>query len=151
MERASAEGLGVCLLGARPEVIAEAAAQLSRRHPGLDLCGAFHGHFGAGEAADVARTVRESGAQALFVGMGVPRQEHFLEEHWDKLGVTFAMGVGGSFDVVAGRLRRAPRLLQHVGLEWAFRLSQEPRRLFLRYLVTNFTFLALLARALLRR
>jgi N-acetylglucosaminyldiphosphoundecaprenol N-acetyl-beta-D-mannosaminyltransferase len=81
--------------------------------------------------------------------MGVPRQEIFLEEQWERLGVAMAIGVGGSFDVLAGVRRRAPLWLQTVGMEWLFRLAQEPRRLFRRYLVTNAQFAWALLTALL--
>jgi len=78
--------------------------------------------------------------------MPTPRKERFLAEHLDGLGVTFAMGVGGSFDVVAGITSRAPRWMQQLGLEWAHRLLQEPRRMFRRYLVGNSRFIALTLR-----
>jgi N-acetylglucosaminyldiphosphoundecaprenol N-acetyl-beta-D-mannosaminyltransferase len=77
--------------------------------------------------------------------MGVPRQEYFIEEQWERLGARVAIGVGGSFDVIAGIRKRAPRFAQKLGLEWAYRLAQEPRRLFMRYLVTNSQFLGLIA------
>jgi len=150
-DRAPRHGLRVGLLGATADVVEAAATRLRRSHPGLDLCGAFQGYFSPEEAPQMAHAVRACRAQILFVGMGVPRQEVFLEDHWDALGVPCAMGVGGSFDVIAGRQTRAPKLVQRAGLEWAFRLAQEPRRLFVRYLVTNTLFLVLLARALARR
>jgi len=95
-----------------------------------------------------AQAVAASGAKILVVAMGVPRQEYFIEEYWDRLGVSFAIGVGGSFDVLAGLRKRAPEIVQRVGMEWAFRLVQEPRRLWKRYLVTNARFLSLISREL---
>jgi len=83
--------------------------------------------------------------------MGVPRQEWFIEEHWDRLGVPFAIGVGGSFDVLAGLRARAPVIVQRLGLEWMFRLAQEPGRLWKRYLVTNAQFLYLMSREIISR
>jgi len=83
--------------------------------------------------------------------MGVPRQEMFIDKHWDRLGVAVAMGVGGSFDVLSGSLSRAPRWMQKYGLEWTYRLRQEPVRLFRRYLVTGGQFAALLACSLMAR
>jgi len=138
--RAAAEGFGVYLLGARRPVVAAAAAALRARHPGLRIAGVADGYFGATDAAERARAIRESGAQILLVGMGVPRQEYFLEEQWDRLGVNLAVGVGGSFEVLAGVRTRAPRWCQRAGLEWAWRLGQEPGRLWHRYLVTNAQF-----------
>jgi len=87
----------------------------------------------------------------LFVAMSSPRKELFLDEYGAFLGVPFAMGVGGAIDVVAGHTRRAPGLLQRLGLEWLYRLAQEPRRLAPRYVSTNSRFAGLLARALARR
>jgi N-acetylglucosaminyldiphosphoundecaprenol N-acetyl-beta-D-mannosaminyltransferase len=81
--------------------------------------------------------------------MGVPRQEYFIQEHWAELKVPFAIGVGGSFDVLAGLRSRAPVVVQRLGLEWMFRLVQEPRRLWKRYLVTNAQFIYLMSRELL--
>jgi N-acetylglucosaminyldiphosphoundecaprenol N-acetyl-beta-D-mannosaminyltransferase len=90
--------------------------------------------------------VAESRAEILFVGMGVPRQECFIEEQWEHLGARVVIGVGGSFEIIAGVRKRAPFYVQQSGFEWAYRLAQEPRRLFRRYLVTNFQFLGLMAR-----
>lgn len=97
-----------------------------------------------------ADVIRAAGTDILFVAMGVPRQEEFIEEHWDRLGVGIAIGVGGSFDVLAGLRARAPNWVQRIGMEWFYRLIQEPRRLFVRYLVTNSQFVCLVAAAMLR-
>ncbi|MFQ5912221.1 MAG: WecB/TagA/CpsF family glycosyltransferase [Nitrospinota bacterium] len=150
-ERAERDGLGVYLLGARRELVEAVARRLTDRWPGLKLCGFGDGYFSLAEAPQRARAIAQSGAKILLVGMGVPRQEHFLEDHWAELGVNFAMGVGGSFDVLAGLRARAPRVIQKIGLEWLFRLAQEPRRLWKRYLVTNSQFLYHVARELLLR
>lgn len=77
----------------------------------------------------------------------MPRQEHFIEDYWNDLGANFAIGVGGSFDVLAGIKKRAPVFLQKIGMEWAFRLAQEPRRLLKRYLVTNTQFMFRITKA----
>jgi N-acetylglucosaminyldiphosphoundecaprenol N-acetyl-beta-D-mannosaminyltransferase len=146
--RAVRDGFGVYLLGATAETVRATADVLRARHPGLDLRGVADGYFGPEQAADRARAVAESGAELLFVAMGVPRQEHFIEEQWERLGARVVIGVGGSFDVVAGLRKRAPPFVQRVGLEWAYRLAQEPRRLFKRYLVTNSQFLGLMSREL---
>lgn len=135
------EGFGVYFLGAQRDVIETAAERLRARNPGLIISGVADGYFTADEAGARARAVRQSGAKLLFVGMGVPRQEEFLESQWDELGISLAIPVGGSFEVMAGTARRAPVFLQRVGMEWAFRLAQEPRRLWKRYLVTNSQFI----------
>ncbi len=138
---AANEGFGVYFLGARREVIETAAKRLVERFPGLDVRGIADGYFDATEAGERARAIRESGAKLLIVGMGVPRQEYFIEDQWDDLGVELVIPVGGSFEVIAGTARRAPVFLQRIGMEWSFRLAQEPRRLWKRYLVTNTQFI----------
>ena len=134
------EGFGVYFLGARRPVVEEVAQRLSDRHPGLEVAGIADGYFEATEASQRAQAIHDSGAKVLIVGMGVPLQEEFIENHWDQLGVQLAIPVGGSFDVIAGTARRAPVFLQRIGMEWSFRLAQEPRRLWKRYLVTNTQF-----------
>ena len=146
--RAQRDGFGVYLLGSTQATVEATARALRAKHPGLEVRGCADGYFGADQAESRARAVADSGAKLLFVAMGVPRQEHFIEEQWDRLGVNVAIGVGGSFEVVAGLKRRAPELVQQVGLEWAFRLAQEPRRLLRRYVVTNSQFLGLITRDL---
>lgn len=150
-ERAAREGFGVYLLGAHATVVEKLAERLKQRYPGLILSGVADGYFGADQSEARARAVAASGAQILVVAMGVPRQEHFIEEYWDRLSVPFAIGVGGSFDVMAGLRARAPEVIQQIGLEWLFRLVQEPRRLWKRYLVTNVEFLYLISRAVIMR
>ena len=147
--RSAREGRRVFLLGAHDRIVVAVTQLLRERHPGLQVDCA-DGYFGQGEAAARADRVRASKADILFVGMGVPRQESFIEEQWDRLGVGMAIGVGGSFEVLAGIRTRAPRWVQKIGMEWFFRLVQEPRRLFPRYLETNSRFVWLVARALLK-
>ncbi|HML06949.1 MAG TPA: WecB/TagA/CpsF family glycosyltransferase [Xanthobacteraceae bacterium] len=137
------------LLGATPAVLAAAERKLLQRHPSLVLAGSHHGYFAPDEEAAVCARIRASGAHCLFIAMPTPRKERFMHRHRDGLGVPFVMGVGGTFDVVAGQVRRAPALLQRAGLEWAFRMMQEPRRLAARYLRTNLVFAGLLGRHLL--
>jgi N-acetylglucosaminyldiphosphoundecaprenol N-acetyl-beta-D-mannosaminyltransferase len=148
-KRAAAEGKRVFLLGAKPATVEKLAGLLAARHVNLQVDFA-DGYFGRDEAAARVALVHASRADILFVGMGVPLQEYFLEEHWDRLGVGVAIAVGGSFDVLAGQRARAPRWVQNMGMEWLFRLVQEPRRLFARYVVTNTQFAFLLFGALLR-
>ncbi len=147
-ERAMKERFGVYLLGSTRDSVEKAAATLGRQFPGLDIRGVADGYFGEVDAPARAKAIEASGAMMLFVGMGAPMQETFIAQYWSQLGVPFAMGVGGSFDVVAGLKRRAPRLLQRFGLEWAFRLYLEPRRLYRRYLVSNLKFFGLMLREL---
>lgn len=149
-ERARADGRGVFLLGATAEVMAEALARLRGCHPGLRIDGA-DGYFDDAGAAARADAVRASGASLLLVGMGSPRQERFIDGQWERLGVGMAIGVGGSFDVIAGVRIRAHPWIGRLGLEWLVRLAQEPRRLMRRYVVTNTMFCVLIARTLVAR
>jgi N-acetylglucosaminyldiphosphoundecaprenol N-acetyl-beta-D-mannosaminyltransferase len=137
---AEQEGFSIYLLGATTKVITATAIRLQTRYPRLKICGCDHGYFPLSQAEVRVQAIRKSGAQILFVGMGVPRQEQFLEENWAALGVNLAIGVGGSFTVLAGVRRRAPLWIREIGFEWLYRLVQEPRRLWRRYLITHFLF-----------
>lgn len=95
--------------------------------------------------------IRASGAQLLFVAITSPKKENFINRWRDQLGVSFVMGVGGTFDVMAGKVKRAPRWMQRRGLEWLYRVIQEPRRMWRRYLVTNAKFGGLLVREKVRQ
>jgi N-acetylglucosaminyldiphosphoundecaprenol N-acetyl-beta-D-mannosaminyltransferase len=148
---AEKRGYRVFILGARPEVLERAVVRLREAHPHIVLVGHRHGYFGGEEIPAVCEEIRRARPQILFVAMSSPRKEYFLGEHGAELGVPFAMGVGGAIDVVAGVTKRAPIVLRHLGLEWLFRLLQEPRRLARRYVVTNSRFAVLLARALVTR
>lgn len=151
LERCAEEGFRPFLLGATPDVLTEAIARLQARWPALTLAGKHHGYFSDAETPDLLATIRASKADCLIVAMGSPRQELFLEHHHLATGVPFAMMVGGSLDVVAGRFRRAPLWMQRAGLEWLARLLQDPLRLGRRYLVSNSLFLILLAGTIVRR
>jgi N-acetylglucosaminyldiphosphoundecaprenol N-acetyl-beta-D-mannosaminyltransferase len=148
---AERRGYRVYFLGARPEVLKRAVETLLDRYPSLAVAGARDGYFPDEEEAGVAEAIRASDADILFVAMSSPRKEYFLGEHGPRLGAPFVMGVGGSIDVVAGVTRRAPGAWQRMGLEWLYRLLQEPRRMFRRYAVTNWRFTCLVARELLAR
>jgi len=148
---AARRGYGVYILGARDEVLETAVERLRAQFPGLRIAGYRNGYFDEGESAAIAAEIGASGAEILFVAISSPRKERWLGEHGRTLGVHFAMGVGGSIDVVAGVTRRAPRIWQRLGLEWLYRLLQEPRRMLHRYLVSNLRFLAMVAAAFGRR
>jgi N-acetylglucosaminyldiphosphoundecaprenol N-acetyl-beta-D-mannosaminyltransferase len=136
------------LLGARPDVLQNLITNIRHRFPGLELAGSHHGYFGPNQERDVMVAVECSRADCLFVGMPTPRKERLLARYHDDWGVPFVMGVGGSFDVLAGKIRRAPRFVQDVGLEWLFRTMQEPVRLGPRYLMTNAAFGSIMVKAL---
>jgi N-acetylglucosaminyldiphosphoundecaprenol N-acetyl-beta-D-mannosaminyltransferase len=151
MAMAEREGYGIYILGARREVLETAMRRLGEMHPGLRIEGYRDGYFAEEESPEVAAAIRESGARILFVAMSSPRKEHWLGEHGATLNVPLVMGVGGSIDIVAGITRRAPRSWQRLGIEWLYRLLQEPRRMFRRYLLTNTRFIVLVVRGMIAR
>ncbi|MEB3298088.1 MAG: WecB/TagA/CpsF family glycosyltransferase [Candidatus Sericytochromatia bacterium] len=124
----AATGKGLYLLGAAPGVAAAAAEVLRTRHPGLTIAGTRDGYFTDAEEPAVIEGIRASGAAALLVALGVPRQELWIDRHRRGLGVRVAMGIGGSLDVISGRLQRAPGWMIRLHLEWLYRLVQEPWR-----------------------
>jgi len=124
---AAAEGWPVYFLGSRGKTAQTCAAVMGARYPGLVVAGARDGFFDIDDPS-VADAVANSGARVLFVAMGIPRQEKWVARHAARLGNVLAVGVGGAFDVLSGNLKRAPRFMQKIGLEWLFRMCQEPSR-----------------------
>lgn len=126
LARASQKGWGVYLLGASAQSNAAARSQLQKMHPDLKIVGWQDGYFEDSQA--VVEQINSSGASLLFVAMGSPRQEHWISRHRHEIDANFCMGVGGSFDVAAGGLRRAPKVFRMTGTEFLFRLVMEPRK-----------------------
>lgn len=145
-ERAACDHLSVYLYGSEPEVSARLAARLAHWFPGLVIAGAEPSRFrtvSPEEQQQIARQIRDSGARLVFVGLGCPRQEVWIYEYAALLPMPL-IAVGAAFDFHAGTKRQAPVYLQDRGLEWVFRLAQEPRRLWRRYLLLNPLYLWLL-------
>ncbi|MGB2870098.1 MAG: WecB/TagA/CpsF family glycosyltransferase, partial [Bacteroidota bacterium] len=117
-------------------------------YPHVKIAGYRNGYFSKSEEEGIVQTIAESGANILFIGFGSPKKEYFVEEWKERFRVHVVHGVGGSFDVYAGKTKRAPFWMQNAGLEWLFRLLQEPRRMFWRYLSTNTAFLLLVSKEL---
>lgn len=145
LEVSEARGYPVYFLGATEEVLDRFVHVVSERHPDLVIAGYHDGYFSDDRA--LAERVADSGARVLFVGISSPRKEVVLSEQADRLGPLLAVGVGGSFDVWAGMTSRAPAWMQRSGLEWLYRLLQEPRRMWRRYLVGNTRFIAMVVAA----
>jgi N-acetylglucosaminyldiphosphoundecaprenol N-acetyl-beta-D-mannosaminyltransferase len=142
--------LPVFLLGAKEAVLEKTVLKLQLDYESLNIAGNHHGYFW-GDEADVVEKVRSSGAKLLFVAITSPQKENFIHKWQQQLGVDFVMGVGGTFDVVAGETQRAPSWMQRSGLEWLYRTLQEPRRLAWRYIVTNTIFLYMLLKEKMRQ
>lgn len=142
-EMAQRESYRVFLLGAKQEVVEKACDQLCASYPRLDIVGARNGYFGRDKYASVAGEVASAAPDIVFVGITSPKKEEVIEFFRSQNMRGVFVGVGGSFDVVSGNLARAPRWMQASGLEWLFRMIQEPGRLLRRYVMGNTRFLKL--------
>src|SRR5262245_37254004 len=143
--------LRVYFLGARCEVVKALVERSRALYPGLEIAGFRDGYFSPDDHLSIVEEIRRSGAHMLFVGMPTPFKETWCERHRHRLEVPVIMGVGGSFDVLAGFIKRAPGWLQSLGLEWFWRLLMEPRKLWKRYLTTNSEFVWLAGREIVAR
>ncbi len=141
--RAPKEGWRVALYGGRPGVAQEAAERLRQRYPGLDVSGCYHGYLDSEEEQEMLEQLRQQRPNLLFVALGAPRQENWISSRRAQLPELVAIGVGGSFDVFAQRLKRAPKWMTRMGLEWLFRLVQEPSRLPRMLALPRFVYLVL--------
>lgn len=128
LHQGSLNGWRFYFLGGRPNVAKQAAQLAEEKHPGLQIVGTRHGYFVESEEADIVKEIADSGADILCVGLGFPRQDQFIQKYGEQFNVKIAVGVGGSFDVLAGLVKRAPLKWQKLGLEWLWRLCLEPSR-----------------------
>ena len=153
--RAAERGLGVFLLGGRRGAAEEAAAKLKSNFPNLNVvgtcCPPWGFHLRVEGLSAVAQAILDARPHILFVAFGAPKQEYWIYEHAMSLGVPLSIGIGGSYEMVSGMTRRAPRWVQDYGMEWLFRLALEPRRMWKRYLIGNAQFLAIILRQMLRQ
>ncbi len=143
--------LRVYFLGAKPQVVKTLVERARKENPGIEIAGFRDGYFKPEEHESIIEEIRSSGAHMLFVGMPTPFKETWCERHRDRLSVPVIVGVGGSFDVLAGFIKRAPQWVQSLGLEWLWRLLMEPRKLWRRYLTTNSEFIWFAGREILVR
>jgi N-acetylglucosaminyldiphosphoundecaprenol N-acetyl-beta-D-mannosaminyltransferase len=140
LDHCARKGRKPYVLGAKQDVLDRALAVAAQRYTNLQFAGSRNGYFGPADEDEIVEAIRASGADCLFVAMPTPRKERFLARNADRLGVPFIMGVGGSVDVLAGHVSRAPQWMQDMGLEWLHRLLQEPRKMAWRYISTNSAF-----------
>ena len=126
MDKLAEEGKSLYLLGAKPGVAEQAGAKLAAAHPGLRIAGTHDGYFK--EDGPVVAAIRQSGADVVFVCLGAPKQEKWIARFGLLTGAKMAIGLGGALDVFAGNVERAPEKWQKMGMEWAYRLSREPKR-----------------------
>ncbi len=145
LQRADQHGYRVYCLGASEEVLRAVCDRIQTEYPGAVLVGARNGYYVAEEEEEVIKEIAASRPDLLFVGMSSPKKEELLATWVTVMDVPVCHGVGGAFDVMAGKVKRAPRVMQVMGLEWLYRVIQEPHRMWRRYLVTNTVFLWMLA------
>jgi N-acetylglucosaminyldiphosphoundecaprenol N-acetyl-beta-D-mannosaminyltransferase len=150
LKRGHQEHWSIYCLGATQEVLDLTTARIAADYPGVRIAGSHHGYFGPDDEPAIAAAIRESASDILLVAMVSPKKERFLARWNESLGVPVCHGVGGSFDVVSGKVKRAPLSWQRLGLEWLYRVKQEPRRLWRRYLVTNTLFCGLFVKEFFR-
>jgi N-acetylglucosaminyldiphosphoundecaprenol N-acetyl-beta-D-mannosaminyltransferase len=147
---AAGTGIRIFLLGGRSGAAEGAARVMREQYPGLEIAGTYCPPFGferaPAESERVALAIRAAAPHVLFVALGAPKQEVWLQENLAALGVPVGVGVGAAFDFVSGQVPRAPRWMRAAGLEWLFRMAVEPRRLWKRYAVSNTRFIALVLR-----
>jgi N-acetylglucosaminyldiphosphoundecaprenol N-acetyl-beta-D-mannosaminyltransferase len=151
MKRSAQTGWRVYLLGAREEVVSKVAAMYPEKYPGLKLAGYRNGYWKPEEEQAVVDQIAAARADILFVAISSPKKEHFLGHYQAQMKIPFAMGVGGTFDVAAGLVKRAPLWMQRTGFEWFYRFLQEPRRMFRRYFIEDMAFFGMLAREMFKR
>ncbi|GAB4514587.1 MAG: exopolysaccharide biosynthesis glycosyltransferase VpsK [Allomuricauda sp.] len=148
VESAHKNGHKVFFFGAKEEIVKKVVDKYSREYSKDLIAGYRNGYFKKVDEKQIAKQIADSGANILFVGISSPTKENFLYENREVLNkVNFIMGVGGSFDVVAGKVKRAPKWMQRMGLEWFYRFAQEPKRMWKRYLIGNSKFILLVLRA----
>ena len=135
---AEKKGYRIFFLGAKPETIETLCKKMEKDYPNLEIAGMHHGYMRTEkEVQDVCWEIRLSHADILFVAMGSPRQEFWIEDHLEQLEVPVVMGVGGSFDVISGIKKDTPKWARGHGLEWLYRLFQDPKAYWKRYMITN--------------
>lgn len=144
LRRGNERGRRVFCLGARQDALEKAVASIRSSYPGIVIAGTRDGYFEVDQEPEIVEKIKASRADLLFVAMSPPKKEIFLGKWVEEMGVPVCHGVGGAFDVLAGRVRRAPPIWRRLGLEWLYRVKQEPRRMWRRYLVTNTLFCAMI-------
>ncbi|MES9830713.1 MAG: WecB/TagA/CpsF family glycosyltransferase [Candidatus Thiodiazotropha sp. DIVDIV] len=144
MERSSKKKLKVFLLGAKEEVVSKTKEIYENKYNHQSIVGYRNGYWTDAEEKEVVQQIKEAEPDMLFVAISSPKKEEFLNKYQKAMNVPFSMGVGGTFDVAVGKVKRAPILMQNLGLEWFYRFLQEPRRMFKRYFVDDIAFFKLL-------
>ncbi|WP_314059270.1 WecB/TagA/CpsF family glycosyltransferase [uncultured Vagococcus sp.] len=144
---AEKKGYKVYFLGATQQTLKLLLARINNELPNLKVAGHQHGYFSEKESNNIAKSICQSGADIVFVAFSSPQKEYWIKEYLEMMNASIVIGVGGSFDVYAGVVKRAPKTVQKLGLEWLYRFIQEPKRMFKRYFIGNTIFLFHLLKA----
>lgn len=139
----------IYLLGASEEVVTTTVKNLKNEYDGINIVGWHNGYFDFKNDSDIIRDIKKKQPDILFVAMSSPLKENFVNKNLAELNVPVSIGVGGSFDIIAGKCKLAPQWVSKIGLEWFYRLMQEPKRMWKRYLVTNTKFIFLFIKEIL--
>lgn len=135
------KGYRIYLFGSKEEVIKKAKENIENSYPDIKIVGYRNGYFSDEDNDSIVHNMATSGADILFVGFSSPKKEYWINKNIDRLNIPFVMGIGGTYDYMAGNTKRAPKWFQTHGLEWVYRLAQEPRRMWKRYAIGNFSFI----------
>ena len=147
VKEAAENGYKIYLFGAKEEVVTKVRDIFQQQYPTLQIVGYRNGYFTPEQEPQIVADMAASGADMMFVAFSSPKKEYWVNKYLNQLNIPFVMGVGGSFDVVAGVTKRAPEFWQKIGMEWFYRFIQEPRRLWKRYVVGNAVFIRHVQRA----
>ncbi|HOU03663.1 MAG TPA: WecB/TagA/CpsF family glycosyltransferase [Bacteroidales bacterium] len=148
---ADRERMSVFLFGAQEDILSLCRKNIEDKYPNIVIAGSRNGYYRPEEEKNIFELINKAKPDILFLGMSSPKKELFFESYRHKLEAKYILGVGGYFDIISGQIRRAPRWMQDTGLEWLFRLMQEPRRLWKRYLIGIFQFFWLVMKEKIRR
>ncbi|MDP3538770.1 MAG: WecB/TagA/CpsF family glycosyltransferase [Azonexus sp.] len=151
MSLAEKKGYGLFLFGAKETNLVAAKDNIQAKYPALKIAGIRNGYYKPDDELSIVDLINSSNADILFLGMTSPQKELFVEKYKDRLKVKYILGVGGFFDILSGSIKRAPVWMQNSGLEWLYRLIEEPRRMWRRYLIGNVLFLKLVLKEKMRK
>ena len=140
---AAEKGYKIFLFGAKEEVVTKVKSIYEKQYPGIQIVGYRNGYFTEKDEPEIVKQMHDSGSDMMFVAFSSPKKEYWVNKYLNEIGIPFVMGVGGSFDIVAGVTERAPKWFQEHDLEWFYRFIQEPKRMWKRYIIGNTKFVAL--------
>lgn len=143
VELSNEKGYSIYLFGAKEEIVTKVKNIFEEKYPNIKIVGYRNGYFTEADEPQIAADMKESGADMMFVAFSSPKKEYWIKKYLNEINIPFVMGVGGSFDVVAGVTERAPEWMQKHGLEWLYRFLQEPKRMWRRYIIGNVQFILL--------